>query len=126
MLVHKPCPNSTHSLCGRAIQTPPLCAGRAVAAAMTSHWICNVIIGQTFMAAVGIYGLAGGCLQYLGVLCRGWLTSHCLPLTLKPLNNPYSSPSPIVLCALALPSDELWMSIQNVQTKGTIDHDILT
>jgi hypothetical protein len=35
---------------------PELCAasirGRAVAAAMTAHWVCNVAVGQTFMAAV--------------------------------------------------------------------------
>lgn len=32
--------------------------GRAVAAAMTSHWVCNVIVGQTFMGLVQQYGLS--------------------------------------------------------------------
>jgi len=32
--------------------------GRAVAAAMTSHWVCNVAVGQTFISAVSNYGLA--------------------------------------------------------------------
>jgi hypothetical protein len=26
---------------------------------MTSHWLCNVAVGQTFLAAVASYGLAG-------------------------------------------------------------------
>jgi hypothetical protein len=25
---------------------------------MTSHWVCNVAVGQTFMAAVASYGLS--------------------------------------------------------------------
>ncbi len=33
-------------------------AGRAVAAAMGSHWVCNVLVGQSFMAAVDTYGLS--------------------------------------------------------------------
>ncbi|KAL6760297.1 general substrate transporter [Haematococcus lacustris] len=32
--------------------------GRAVAAAMTSHWVCNVAVGQTFIGAVAQYGLS--------------------------------------------------------------------
>lgn len=32
--------------------------GRAVAAAMASHWVCNVGVGQTFMAAVANYGIS--------------------------------------------------------------------
>ncbi|KAF5832364.1 general substrate transporter [Dunaliella salina] len=50
---------------------PELCAasirGRAVAAAMTSHWVCNVAVGQTFMAAVTQFGLAG-CYAAFGVV----------------------------------------------------------
>ncbi|KXZ57026.1 hypothetical protein GPECTOR_1g927 [Gonium pectorale] len=32
--------------------------GKAVSAAFVSHWVCNVVVGQTFMAAVQSYGLA--------------------------------------------------------------------
>lgn len=32
--------------------------GRAVSAAFVSHWVCNMAIGQTFLAAVAAYGLA--------------------------------------------------------------------
>ncbi|GLC50831.1 hypothetical protein PLESTB_000436800 [Pleodorina starrii] len=32
--------------------------GKAVSAAFVSHWICNVVVGQTFMSAVQTYGLA--------------------------------------------------------------------
>ncbi|GIL92461.1 hypothetical protein Vretifemale_19933 [Volvox reticuliferus] len=32
--------------------------GKAVSAAFVSHWICNVMVGQTFMSAVQSYGLA--------------------------------------------------------------------
>lgn len=32
-------------------------AGRAVAAAFVSHWICNVAVGQTFMLGVQQFGL---------------------------------------------------------------------
>ena len=34
-------------------------AGRAVAAAFVSHWICNVMIGQNFIGAVEQFGLSG-------------------------------------------------------------------
>lgn len=47
--------------------------GRAVAAALTSHWICNVAVGQVFMGAVTKYGLASvytgfGAVALLGAL----------------------------------------------------------
>jgi MFS family permease len=32
--------------------------GNAVSAAMVTHWVCNVAIGQNFMAAVGQYGIS--------------------------------------------------------------------
>ncbi|EFJ48518.1 hypothetical protein VOLCADRAFT_104700 [Volvox carteri f. nagariensis] len=32
--------------------------GKAVSAAFVSHWVCNVVVGQTFMSAVQSYGLA--------------------------------------------------------------------
>ncbi|KAG2498051.1 hypothetical protein HYH03_003812 [Edaphochlamys debaryana] len=32
--------------------------GKAVSAAFVSHWVCNVVVGQTFMGAVQSYGLA--------------------------------------------------------------------
>ncbi|PNH04298.1 Plastidic glucose transporter 4 [Tetrabaena socialis] len=32
--------------------------GKAVAAAFVSHWICNVVVGQSFIGAVQSYGLA--------------------------------------------------------------------
>ncbi len=31
--------------------------GRVMAAAMTTHWVCNVAVGQTFMGLVAQYGL---------------------------------------------------------------------
>ncbi len=34
---------------------PP--TGRAVAAAFVSHWVCNVVVGQTFMIGVRNLGL---------------------------------------------------------------------
>ncbi|MEW5317035.1 MAG: hypothetical protein WDW38_008366 [Sanguina aurantia] len=47
--------------------------GRAVAAAMTSHWICNVAVGQYFIQAVAAYGLSNvyiffGSVALLGAL----------------------------------------------------------
>ncbi len=34
------------------------CAGNAVSAAMVTHWICNVAVGQNFMTAVDSYGIS--------------------------------------------------------------------
>lgn len=36
----------------------PLFAGNAVSAAMVTHWVCNVAIGQNFMAAADSYGIS--------------------------------------------------------------------
>ncbi len=33
-------------------------AGNAVSAAMVTHWVCNVAIGQNFMAWVDRFGLS--------------------------------------------------------------------
>jgi hypothetical protein len=33
-------------------------AGNAVSAAMVTHWVCNVAIGQNFMAATANYGIS--------------------------------------------------------------------
>ena len=40
---------------------------------MTSHWVCNVVVGQTFIAAVANYGLSAvyggfGVVALLGAL----------------------------------------------------------
>lgn len=32
--------------------------GNAVSAAMVTHWVCNVAIGQNFMAAANAYGIS--------------------------------------------------------------------
>lgn len=36
----------------------PLPPGNAVSAAMVTHWVCNVAIGQNFMAATQAYGIS--------------------------------------------------------------------
>lgn len=47
--------------------------GRAVAAAMTSHWLANVALGQTFIAAVDQYGLSSVYAFFGGVALLGAL-----------------------------------------------------
>lgn len=47
-------------MCATALSTYHLswCAGNAVSAAMVTHWVCNVLIGQNFIAAVDSYGIS--------------------------------------------------------------------
>lgn len=52
---------------------PAKIRGRAVAAAFVSHWVCNVIVGQTFMSGVQSFGLPAvytffGSMALLGAL----------------------------------------------------------
>jgi hypothetical protein len=56
--------------------------GRAVAAAMTSHWVCNVAVGQTFLLAVSQYGLASVYAGFGAVALLGaWYISAKVPET---------------------------------------------
>lgn len=91
----------------------PTRTGRAVAAAMTSHWVCNVVVGQTFIAAVSNYGLASvytffGSVALLGALYVSTKVGLAFCLCLVSLCN-FLEPEDTVriagalLCCSALP-----------------------
>lgn len=69
-----------------ALMVPELNAakirGRAAAAAFGTHWVCNVVIGQTFMAAVAAYGLATVYTLFGAVaLLAAWYVNNKVPET---------------------------------------------
>ena len=46
---------------------PAALRGRAVSAAMATHWVCNFIVGQTFLPAVSAVGVSGAYLFFAAV-----------------------------------------------------------
>lgn len=59
----RPCDDAMHDSSSSTCITCLVCcrtcpAGNAVSAAMVTHWICNVAIGQNFMAATANYGIS--------------------------------------------------------------------
>lgn len=53
-------------------------AGNAVSAAMVTHWVCNVAIGQNFMAAVGQYGISAvyGFFGICSLIAAGYVSGN--------------------------------------------------
>ena len=47
---------------------PPALRGKGQSVAMASHWVCNFVVGQTFLAAVQAYGI-GGVYAFFAAVC---------------------------------------------------------